>query len=173
MALRTGRYALRLVKQIARAKDREPGFGEQNAVWHVRFCQRRGQTLSGEVRSLVGIAFAAAGSASEAKRNAVFGEHVGQTLDLADTRNGEQHLVASPRELLGFLEHGGNRATETRRGVGQGSAPGLRIVIAVGAEVLDLRGGEGGDLSPEILCGRVQNLRSAEISYAAPFLGSL
>ena len=93
ITLRAGSYALRLVKQIARTKDGETGFGEQNAVWHISFGQRRGQNFSGEVGGLVGIAFAAAGSASEAKRNAVFGEHVGQTLDLADVRNGEEHLV--------------------------------------------------------------------------------
>src|ERR1700674_3185834 len=167
MTLRAGSYALRLVKQIARAKDSEAGLGKQNAVWHVSSCQRRGQNFSGEVGGLVGIAFAAAGAASPAKRNAVFGEHVGQTLDLADVRNCEEHLVACAGELLGFLEHGGNRAMEAGRGLRQEGDASLRIVIALDAEVFDIGTGKCGDFPPEIVWAQIQIFGADEISYAA------
>ena len=94
---------------------------KHHAIGHVGFRERGGEHFAGEVTGLVGIAFAAAGAAAQAKRNVVFGEDVGQALDLAGVGHGEQHLIALPGELLHFFQHRGNRAVEARRGLGQES----------------------------------------------------
>ena len=64
-ALRTRGYGFGFVEEIARAEDGEIGFGEQNAIGNVGRGQRGGENFAGEVTGFVGVAFAAAGAASQ------------------------------------------------------------------------------------------------------------
>ena len=115
LALRTGGHRLGFVEQIARAEDGEVRVGKHHAIGDVSFGQGGGENFAGEVAGLVGITFAAARAASQAERNVVFGEDVGQALDFASVGDGKQHLIALPGQLLHFFEHG----REPRRGSGE------------------------------------------------------
>ena len=117
LALRARSHSVGFIKQVAGAKDGEVRVGEENSIGNVGLGKRRGEDFAGEVTGLVGVAFAAARAASQAERDVVFGEDVGQALDLAGIRDGKQHLVALAGELLDFFEHRGNGAMETRSGL--------------------------------------------------------
>src|SRR6202140_3344232 len=87
LTLRARSYCVGLVKQIAGAEDGEMRIRKQHAVGNVGFRERGGENFAGEVTGLVGVAFAAASAASQAKRNVVFGKNVRQTLDLTGVGN--------------------------------------------------------------------------------------
>ena len=95
--------------------------GKEHAIGDVSLGERGGEHFAGEVTGLVGVTFAAAGAASQAKRDVVFGEDVGEALDFAGVGNGKQYLVALSGELLHFFEHGRNRAMEAGSGLGEES----------------------------------------------------
>ena len=66
-ALRARGDGFGFVEEIAGAEDGEVGFGEQDAIGDVGCGQRGGEDFSGEVAGFVGVAFAAAGAASQRK----------------------------------------------------------------------------------------------------------
>ena len=117
LPLRARDDRLGLVEQIARAEDREIRVGQDDAVGDVGLGQRGGEHFAGEVRSFVGVTFAAARAAAQAERHGVLAENVGQAFDFAGVRHGDQDPLAVRDQLLHFLEHGGNRAVEAGRGL--------------------------------------------------------
>ena len=103
----------RRIRRTDRASRRwRDWLGEKNAVGDVGLSERGGEDFSGEVTGLVGVTFAAAGAASQTKRDVVLGEDVGEALDFAGVGDGKEHLLAVGGELLDFLKHG----RELRRG---------------------------------------------------------
>ena len=118
-SLRTRGDCVGFVEEIARAEDGEIRFGQQDAIGDVGRGERGGEDFAGEVAGFVGIAFAATGAASQAKRDIVFGEDIGKALDFASVGDGEEDAFAFGVELLHFFQHGGNCAMEARRGLGE------------------------------------------------------
>ena len=67
LALRARGDGVGFVEEIARAEDGEVRVGEDDAVGDVGLGERGGENFSGEVAGFVGVAFAAAGAASQAE----------------------------------------------------------------------------------------------------------
>ena len=118
LPLRTRDHRIRFIEQIARAQDGEVGVRQHHTIGNVGLGQRGGEHFAGEIGSLVGITFSAARAAAQAERHGVLAENVGQAFDFAGVGHGNQHPLALRNLLLYFLEHGGNRAMEARRGLG-------------------------------------------------------
>ena len=144
LALGTSDHRIRFVEQITRAQDGQIGFRKHDAVGHVSLGQSRSEQLAREVRSFVGIAFAAAGAAAQTKGNGVLAEDVGQTLDFAGVGNGDQNPLAVRNQLLDFLEHGRNRAVEAGCGLGLEGNGGGGVVAAIDFKMLDIGSWQAG-----------------------------
>ena len=89
-------------------RSREPKMarlasGSEHAFGDVGRGERGGEDFSGEVAGFVGVAFASASAAAELEGDVVFGEDVGQALDFADVRDGEENALAIGVEFLDFL----------------------------------------------------------------------
>ena len=163
LALRTRNHRLRLVEQIARAENRQVSVGQNDAVRHIGFDQRAGEDLAGEIGGLVGVAFSAASAAAQAKGNGVFAEDIGQALDFADIRHGDQHAILFGDLLLDVFQHRRNRAMKTLRR--------LRMEVTASAssgtrdfEMLDRGSGKAGQLLPPVVGRKIQIRRPHQIA---------
>ena len=114
LPLRTRRHQIRFVEQIARPKNRQMRFRQDEAVGKVSLQQRGGENVAGKIGSFVGIAFSAARAASQTIRSVVLGEHVGEPLDFSRVGDGKNYLRAAADQLLNLLDHRGHRAVEAR-----------------------------------------------------------
>ena len=114
LPLRPRRDQVRFVEQIARPKNREMRFRQNETVGKISLQQRGGENVAGKIRSFVGIAFSAARAASQTIRSVVLGEHVGEALDFSRVGNGKNHLRAAANQLLHLLDHRGHSAVEAR-----------------------------------------------------------
>ena len=168
LPLRTQRH-VRFVKQVACAKDREVRLRQQNTVGNVGLGERRGEHLAREVAGFVRVALPAAGAASQAERNVVLGEDVGQSLDLAGVGSGEENLLAIGNEFLDFIEHRRHGSMEARSRLREKRD--RRIIFTAGdAQVLNVGSGKCGDLLPPRIRRQVQIFRADEIADAAAFM---
>ncbi len=112
-------YQIGFVEEVAGSEYGYVGFGEDEAVGDVGLEERGGEDFSGEVGGFVGVAFAAAGAATEAEAGVVFGEDVGEALDFSGVGGGENYTGAGFRQLGYFLGHGVHGAVEARGGLGE------------------------------------------------------
>src|SRR6266550_6169417 len=120
-------------------------------------------------RRLVSIALAAAGAASQAEGNRIFGENGSKTKDLTCIQNSDQHALAFRSLLLNLLQHRGNRAVEARRGL-RVERQRLSLSGALDPEVFNIRPWQSAELSPPF-CGReIQISRPYQIADSAPFM---
>src|ERR1700692_808530 len=83
LPLGSRRHQIRFVEQIACPKNREMRFRQNKAVGKVSLQQRSGENVASEIRSFVGIAFSAAGAASQTIRSVVLGKHIGEALNFS------------------------------------------------------------------------------------------
>src|ERR1035437_10877635 len=67
------RDQVRFVEQIARPKNRKMRVRQNEAVGQISLQQRGGENVAGKIRGFVGIAFSAAGAASQTIRSVVLG----------------------------------------------------------------------------------------------------
>src|ERR1700716_3864499 len=110
LPLRSRRYQVRFVEQIARPKNREMRFRQNEAVGKVSLQQRSSENVAGKIGRFVGIAFSTARAASQTIRSVVLGEHVGEALDFSRVGSGKNYLCAAADQLLNLLDHRGYRA---------------------------------------------------------------
>ena len=105
------------------------------------------------------------------KRDVVLGEDVGEALDFAGVRDGEQNLIALSGELLDFFEHRRNRAVEARSGLREESArmssssPRVMPRCSTSAPVSDAT------FFHQSSGGKIQICGADEIADAAAFVG--
>ncbi len=111
-SLRTRCDGFGFVEEVAGSEDGEIRVREQHTIGDVGRGERGGEYFTGEITGFVGVAFAAASAASETEGDVVFGEDVGQTLDLADIGDREEDAFTVAVEFLHFFEHRGNCAME-------------------------------------------------------------
>ena len=95
LSLRSRRHQVRFVEQIACPKNREMRLRQNKAVGKVSLQQRSGENVAGKIRGFVGIAFPAAGAASETIRGVVLGEHIGEALDFSRVGSRQNYLRAA------------------------------------------------------------------------------
>src|SRR5882762_7447354 len=117
LPLRSRRYQVRFVEQIAGPKNREMRLRQNKAVGKISLQQRSGENVACKIRSFVGIAFSAARATSQTIRSVVLGEHVGEALDFSRVGSGKNYLRAAANQRLNLLDHRGHRAVEARGGL--------------------------------------------------------
>src|SRR5258708_24668497 len=89
-------------------------FRQNKSIGKVSLQQRSGENVAGKIGRLVGIAFSAAGAASQTIRGVVLGEHIGEALDFSRVGSGKNYLRAAADQLLNLLDHRRHRAVEAR-----------------------------------------------------------
>ena len=140
-------HEIGFVEEIAGSEDGDMSFGEDEAVGDVGLEQRGGENFSGKVGGFVGIAFAAAGAASETIAGVVFGEDVGKALDLSGVGRGEDDAIAADVSfftssiMLGTLPWKRGRAGRGRRRLRR-SLLSLRCRRAAGCQIFEISAGE-------------------------------
>ena len=167
-SLRTRRHQVRLVKQVARPKNRQMRFRQNKTVGKVSLQQRRSQHIAGKVRSLVSIAFPAARAAAQAIGSVVLGEHIGEALNFSRIRHGQNHLRAAAHHLLHFLDHRGHRAMKARRRLRKERC--FRLPLARQSQILEVRPRQRRRLFPPTLRRQVKIRRTNQVPDLAPFV---
>ena len=105
------------------------------------------------------------------KRDVVFGEDVGEAFDFSDVGDGEENALAIGVELLHFFQHGGNRAVEAGRGLGEECDGCLRRQAAGDAEVFDIGAGKSRGFLPPIVRRQIEIFGTNQIADAAALVG--
>src|SRR5271156_3472056 len=124
---------------------------QNESIGKVRLQQSRCENVAGKIRSLVGIAFPATRAASEAIRNVVLCEHIGEALDFSRVWYSENYLRAAGDQLLNLFNHGRHGAVEASGGLRNKSRFRSSLMgLARQPQIFKIRSGQRRGFSPPV-----------------------